>query len=230
MTITADHTTTTLSVALREGTRTDHDHAEGADFIGALMSGRLPLGAYIALAAQQHAIYGALEAAVTTTRTGEPRLAALFDPLLDRTAAIEADLDYLTEGLWRADTPTAEWSALPATERYVEAINEATPLQLIAHHYVRYLGDLSGGQVVRRRLQETYGLSEAGLAFYTFAGIERIKPYRDGYRRALDELALPADQQAVVVAEAQAAFGHNRDMFGDLGQRWLAWCALTPTT
>ena len=43
------------------------------------------------------------------------------------------------------------------------------PSRLLAHAYVRYLGDLSGGQFIRRRISKAYGLDDgAGVSFYEF--------------------------------------------------------------
>lgn len=66
--------------------------------------------------------------------------------------------------------------------------------RLLAHAYVRYLGDLSGGQFIRRKLSKAYGLEDgSGLTFYEFGKLggesglsglgdmKRIKEwYRDG--------------------------------------------------
>ncbi len=55
-------------------------------------------------------------------------------------------------------------------------------IALTAHAYVRYLGDLSGGQIIRRRIIKAYDLYEdgEGLAFYNF----RTLDYRTGDKPA----------------------------------------------
>ncbi len=85
---------------------------------------------------------------------------------------------------------------------------------LIAHHYTRYLGDLSGGQVVET-LDREFGLGGAGLAFYEFP--MRAKPYKDSYRARLDALRLDTDEIDGVVAEVRLAFGMNQKLFDELG-------------
>lgn len=58
---------------------------------------------------------------------------------------------------------------------YMDRINELTadPIlapRLLAHAYVRYLGDLSGGQIIGARLRKAYGLPGLdGRRFYYFA-------------------------------------------------------------
>ena len=83
---------------------------------------------------------------------------------------------------------------LPATAEYIARLNdiEATKdvARLLAHHYVRYLGDLSGGQVIGRMMQRHYGVSDECVTFYRFAEIPKTKPYKDNYRAALDVLPI----------------------------------------
>ena len=62
----------------------------------------------------------------------------------------------------------------------------ADPVSFVAHHYVRYLGDLSGGQIIARRLAPVYdGL---GLRFYSFGEISDI----DGSRRNIGAYSTPS--------------------------------------
>ena len=60
-----------LSAALRAGTRADHEDAERSPFVEHLVDGRLPLAGYADLAAQQWAIYGALEDASAAMRASQ---------------------------------------------------------------------------------------------------------------------------------------------------------------
>ncbi|GIG41477.1 biliverdin-producing heme oxygenase [Cellulomonas phragmiteti] len=203
---------TPLSAALRAGTRQDHEDAERSVFVEHLVGGSLPLAGYVDLAAQQHAVYTALEAA------GDRLVAAgthgdLVFPELVRVPAIEADLTHLLGEDWRTRV-----RVLPATAAYVArlaAVGDDLP-HYAAHAYTRYLGDLSGGQVLQRMIARHHGLSGAGVSFYDFPQIHRLKPFKDVYRERLDALDLDAGQRAAVVAEARLAFRLNRAMFADL--------------
>ena len=204
-----DHT---LSAALRTGTRQDHEDAERSVFVEHLVGGTLPLAGYVDLAAQQHAVYTALEAA------GDRLVAAgthgdLVFPELVRVPAIEADLTYLLGDDWRAQV-----RVLPATAAYVarlEAVGDDLP-RYAAHAYTRYLGDLSGGQVLKRMIERHHGLTGDGVSFYDFPQIHRLKPFKDVYRDRLDALDLTPAQRAEVVEEARTAFRLNRAVFADL--------------
>ncbi|GAC01695.1 heme oxygenase [Gordonia namibiensis NBRC 108229] len=174
------------------------------------MSGRLDSGEYQRLAVQLYFIYEALEA-VGDDLADDPIAGAVIDDKLRRLPRLGADL-----ASFGVDPSSS--APLPAVARYVEAI-EATrddPARYVAHHYTRYLGDLSGGQIVAHRMREHYGVDSSALSFYTFDEIEKLKRYKDSYRARLDALPLDADAVKRLVDEAIAAFGHNQAVFGDL--------------
>ncbi|WP_265520156.1 heme oxygenase (biliverdin-producing) [Oerskovia flava] len=202
-----------LSLRLREGTRPEHEAAESSGFVEKLMGGELGIAAYADLAAQQWAIYGALEQASAAIRQDDQGATLVFDELT-RTPEIEKDLTFLVGADW-AERVTIH----PATQRYVARLHEVggSLPAYAAHAYTRYLGDLSGGQIIKRMMERHYGLSVDGLAFYTFTEIPRSKPFKDVYRERLDALRLTPEQLAGTVAEAKLAFRLNSDLFADLG-------------
>ncbi|MCZ4650342.1 biliverdin-producing heme oxygenase [Gordonia amicalis] len=199
-----------ISQRLREATAVAHQRAEHAPFIDDLMSGRLDSGDYQRLAVQLYFVYEALEA-VGDGLADDPVAGAVVDDKLRRLPRLGADL-----ASFGIDPRSC--APLPTVARYVEAI-EATrddPARFVAHHYTRYLGDLSGGQVVAHRMREHYGVDASALSFYSFDGIEKLKRYKDAYRARLDALPLDAAATERLVEEAIAAFDHNQAVFGDL--------------
>lgn len=102
--------------------------------------------------------------------------------------------------------------------RYVEAIDATRndPARYVAHHYTRYLGDLSGGQVIKSRMISHYGIDKDSLTFYAFDGIDKLKRYKDGYRDALDGLPIDDDAHRRLVDEAIRAFEYNEALFAEL--------------
>jgi heme oxygenase len=205
--------TPSLSVRLREGTRAEHQAAESEGFVDRLLSGRLDVAAYADLAAQQLEIYRALEEASALVRL-DPRGAGLVFAELERVPAIERDLAHLYGPGW-GDTVRV----LSSTRAYAARLRGvgAGLAEYAAHAYTRYLGDLSGGQVIKRMMQRHYGMGAEGLAFYDFPEIPRAKPFKDLYRERLDALPLDPAETDRAVAEAQAAFRLNRAMFAELG-------------
>jgi heme oxygenase len=86
----------------------------------------------------------------------------------------------------------------------------------VAHHYTRYLGDLSGGRAIGRVLARTFDLDHDGLAFYAFVDVPKPKPYKDAYRQRLDALDLTAQERLDVLAEVRLVFGLNEALFAEL--------------
>lgn len=214
--VPATTSATTLSASLREGTREQHAQAEGMEFIDGLVGGRLSREAYTALAVQQLAIYTPLEQAGATLRAAGADQGLVFDELT-RVPAIERDLAFLLGPGWAAQV-----TFLPATQAYAERLAAcSSDLTLYAAHaYTRYLGDLSGGQVVKRMVQRHYGVPDEGVGFYDFPQIHKLKPFKDVYRERLDHLDLDDDQRAAAVEEARVAFGLNQAVFAELGRRY----------
>ena len=202
-----------LSARLRESTRAEHERAESSGFLSRLMAGELDVAAYADLAAQQLEVYRALERAGDVVRADLRGATLVFDELT-RTPSIERDLEHLLGPDW-----AARITIHPATRAYAERLDEVGEdvATYAAHAYTRYLGDLSGGQIVQRMLERHYGLGPDELAFYTFVEIPKAKPFKDVYRGRLDALALDGAQIARAVAEAQRAFRLNSEMFADLG-------------
>ncbi|RUQ99067.1 heme oxygenase (biliverdin-producing) [Labedella endophytica] len=199
-----------VAALLREATDAQHRTAESRPFMTALMGGELDLAAYTLYLAQFARIYAGLESRETVR--SDP--AVLQDRRLDRAAAIEADLAALGAPDWRDTLP-----ALPATIVYEErlrALARDEPLRLVAHHYTRYLGDLSGGQVMATMLRRHYGATEDQLSYFRFDALGPLVPYKRGYRDALDALDLTDAERDALVAEARAAFDANTAVFDDL--------------
>ncbi len=96
-----------------------------------------------------------------------------------------------------------------------------------AHHYTRYLGDLSGGQAIGRCLDRAFDLDGRGISFYDFSAVGKPKPYKDAYRARLDALGTSPEETERVVAEVKVAFGLNQALFEELGRdlpRWRRVC------
>ncbi|RMI08659.1 heme oxygenase (biliverdin-producing) [Cellulomonas triticagri] len=209
-----------LSTLLREGTRAEHEAAEGSRFVEDLLGGHLTVRAYADLALQLHAVYTALEEVGEVVRATPEGAGLVFDELL-RVPALETDLEHLLGPGWRDQA-----TPLPATAAYAAALRDLarTPAGgpsvggYVAHAYTRYLGDLSGGQVIGRMVQRHYGVADAGVGFYAFGAIPKPKPFKDLYRERMDALPLDDAQRAAVVEDARAAFRHNRALFAALGE------------
>ena len=203
-----------FSQALRERTRGGHSASEGANFMDDLMKGKGTRDDYIALVAQHYFIYEALEAAAEAM-VDDAVAAQFISPQLTRLPALEADLLFLLGPDWRAAI-----SPLPTTERYVARIHEIAAEGwsggFVAHHYTRYLGDLSGGQIIRTLMQRQFGFDTNGVGFYLFDQIAKPKEFKETYREQLDAVAWSPAEQERVIDEVLLAYSFNTDLFSDL--------------
>jgi heme oxygenase len=199
-----------FSQALRERTRTDNGANAGAVFMQNLMTGKGTRDDYISLLAQHYFIYEALEQAEGVMRQDQ-QAAAFITPKLTRLPAIESDLEFLLGPGWR-DLITP----LPTTERYVARIREvgtSWPGGFIAHHYTRYLGDLSGCQIIRTLMQRQFGFETNGVGFYLFAEIAKPKEFKDVYRAQLDAVDWDDSERERVIDEVNLASRFNTELF-----------------
>lgn len=208
-------TTTPIGFAaeIRAATTTTHAEAEGAGLLGQLVEGHLDVPAYAVLVAQLHHVYATLERVGAGLAT-DPVAGVFVDTALDRRDALARDLAWLRERGAAAEHPI-----LPATRAYGERLElvRAWPAGFVAHHYTRYLGDLSGGQYIGRAAQRHLG---GGVDFYRFAAILDPRGYKIAYRAKLDAIALvlDAEERARLVTEVIAAYACNTALLDEAAQ------------
>ena len=177
-----------FSVRIREATRDDHERTERSTFISAFLDGRVSRAGFAAMTGQLWFIYDALDSGAALLRD-DPVVGPFLDPRLARGAALDADLTELVGTDWREQV-----TASPATVAHAERIRhlaQTWPGGYLAHHYIRYLGDLSGGKVVGKTAQRVYGVSDAGVRFYRFDTIPSGREFKDAYRQLLDDAPGP---------------------------------------
>ncbi|MBA8964404.1 biliverdin-producing heme oxygenase [Rhodococcus opacus] len=209
----ADRRTVGFAERIKAGTDAAHRETEQSRFVGALLAGELTSDGYAELLAQTYLVYRELEDA-GRTHTGNPVASPFLHDELLRVPSLEADLEFLRGSSWRETV-----SALPATTRYVERLREVAyewPAGFVAHHYIRYMGDLSGGQIIRRMLERAYGYTTDGLQFYIFDDIPKPKVFKDTYRAKLDAAPLTPEDQQRVIDEVNFAYRLNGDLFAAL--------------
>ena len=211
----APDTPESFSERLKTATWNHHTAAEYHGFTQALLEGELSLDGYTAMVAQHHFAYVALEN-VGRALSDDPIAGRFLRPELERVPALAADLEHLLGADWR-DRVTPS----PATRTYVARIEQMIdhPEGFVAHHYTRYMGDVSGGQFIRRIAAKAYGFTDgAGVAFYDFSALGSLPRFRSGYREHLD--ALPLDEAAAnfLIQETRLAYQLNTEVLADLGR------------
>ena len=209
-----------LTERLRSATSAVHRELERGPFVSTMLRGALGRAAYVDLLRNLEPIYAALETALDR-HAGEPALRTIDFTPLARTSRLREDIAALEPQL-----PT-DARSLPGSQpqepsrvyvRRLQDVAEAQPELLLAHAYVRYLGDLSGGQLLRRIVAVGLGSAPGvGVAFYDFGDADATAMLARRFRSGLDE-AKVGDPDGVV-AEALLGFELHRRLFEALAAR-----------
>jgi heme oxygenase len=205
-------------MALYISTKALHVEAERSGVISDLLRGEASRDGYILLQRNLLPAYQALERSLEHHRD-TPSLMALAKYRLERSAALEADLVALCGGSF-AGVPL-----LPEGEAYARRIDACAGgdgALLIAHAYTRYLGDLNGGQILKRLLMKKPGLRAAEVSFYDFPDYDDLPTLKTEYRNALDKAGMLVADQRAVIEEGSLAFQLNIDL------SWAVQNALLP--
>lgn len=158
--------------------------------------------------------YTAMEEEIERNKD-HPHFAPLYFPAeLHRHQALACDLEYFYGPNWQSQATCSQ-----ATQRYVDRIHQVgreDPVLLVAHAYTRYMGDLSGGQVLRKVAQRALKLPPTGegVKFYHFDAIHSAKAFKQLYRSRMNELGLDLDIKKRLVEEAVKAFQFNMEVRG----------------
>ncbi|HEY9864831.1 MAG TPA: heme oxygenase (biliverdin-producing) [Candidatus Obscuribacterales bacterium] len=203
-----------LATQLREGTKKSHTMAENVGFIKCFLKGTVEKTSYRKLAGNLYFVYSAMEEEMERHRN-HPILSKLYFPELNRKQSLEQDLYFYHGANWKEEVQPSE-----ATKSYVARIREISnsePELLIAHLYTRYLGDLSGGQILKGIAQNAMNLQDGqGTEFYEFNDIPDEKAFKVNYRQQMDSVDIDQEMATRIVDEANDAFGMNMKMFNEL--------------
>ncbi|WP_327246708.1 biliverdin-producing heme oxygenase [Streptomyces sp. NBC_01320] len=213
----ATATATPFSTLIRTTSHEQHTEAETSTFMSDLLGARLGVDAYARYTEQLWFVYRALEDDAEALRS-DPVAGPFIQSELMRTAALERDLTHLRGADWREGL-----EPLPATALYADRVAECArtwPAGYIAHHYTRYLGDLSGGQIIRDRAEKTWGFTRKGdgVRFYVFEGIANPASFKRGYRELLDAVNADDREKQRIVDECKRAFSLNTAVLQELGE------------
>jgi heme oxygenase len=174
-------------MSLKDLTWEKHKSAERQEFVKVLFSGKINPRFYSAYLQNMLACYSMLESSAT--------MHLLLDGIEDikRTSFIQADLDELGH---KKDNSLF----VPVINEYLDHILRISwndPYKLMAHIYVRHMGDLSGGQMIAKKVP-------GSGRYYQFEDVDVLK--NKIRERLSDELA----------EEANLAFNFSIAMFQQL--------------
>nr|MDJ0575749.1 heme oxygenase (biliverdin-producing) [Xenococcaceae cyanobacterium MO_234.B1] len=188
--------------------------AENVGFVKCFLKGVVEKQSYRRLVTNLYFVYSAMEEEMEKLKD-HTIVSKIYYPELNRKHSLEQDLYFYFGSRWREEAKLSE-----AGEAYVKRIREIAntkPELLVAHSYTRYLGDLSGGQILKKIAQRAMNLVDGeGTAFYEFQDIPDEKEFKNRYRQAMDELPVDLATAEEIVAEANDAFGMNMKLFQEL--------------
>lgn len=181
-------------IDIREATKEHHRNAEQQKFVKTLMSGEIHPRLYATFLYNLSHCYAALEKW------------SQYQGLLDRLPDIARaeKLAHDCQDLWVRITPQPEIT--DSTKRYTEHIDSIRrePAKLFAHVYVRYLGDLYGGQMIKTT---TPGDN-------TYLNFNNTKELIQVIRETINSYTeTDAD---VVIAEAKICFEYATELFKEM--------------
>ena len=203
-----------FAAQIKQGTKESHSAAENTKFVASFLRGVLDPQEYRKLIANFYFVYSAMEEEVEALKD-HPVVGKINLPELPRKESLKEDLSYYYGPSWETEIKQSE-----ACVKYVNRIREIAkddPNLLVGHHYTRYLGDLSGGQILRGIAENSLKPEKGkGFSFYDFSEISDSKNYKKSYRQLLDELDVAQDDVDLIIREANYAFKLNMYMFEEL--------------
>ena len=205
-----------LAGQLREGTKKSHTMAENTGFVACFLKGVVEKTSYRKLISDLYFVYKAMEEEIDRlVQEDHPVIKHIGFKELFRRQTLEKDLEFYYGNNWLDQIKISD-SAQSYVNRIRLVANESPEL-LVGHHYTRYIGDLSGGQILKKIAKKALNLrGDDGLNFYEFKLIEDEKLFKKSYSETLNKL--PIDQKIAdnIIEEANEAFAYNMKMFREL--------------
>ncbi len=211
-----------LASQLKEGTKKSHTMAENTGFVSCFLKGVVDKSTYRKLIADLYLVYSAMEEEIQRlSKEGHPVVSLIGFKELFRRETLEQDLLFYFGENWASVLPIS--SSAKVYEDRIRHIAKTCPELLVGHHYTRYIGDLSGGQILRRIAQKAMNINgQDGLRFYDFDQITDEKEFKSMYRKTLNLLPISQETANLIVEEANLAFKYNMDMFKELEGNLIA--------
>ena len=204
---TAETSTLPLADLLKKATTKHHRLAERSGIVQQMLKGEIRQDAYLLYLRNLRAIYSVLEQELRKTTPSSKRIEPFLNPMLHRKKPLTSDLNII--GGYK------EWKRLPilpSCEAYCDDIQNtrmSAPHALLGHIYVRYLGDMNGGQVLERLLRKTLDLPTNAYSFYRYPAIVDLSTFRNDYRQMFNKTGFNQAEQTDIIKAAIRGFEFN---------------------
>ena len=200
-----------LASMLKEGTQKSHSLAESVQFVKRFRKKQITWELYQLLIRDLYFVYATMEELLDKLSETNENVRSLNYPELKRKESLEQDLEFFYGSDWKTkimeSSPCYQDPAnmSPATANYVARLRYCAKQPnggelLLSHAYTRYLGDLSGGQLLKRMTRRSLDLKAQprnatteqikqlsndmvdGTRFYDFFDIEDLVKFKISYR------------------------------------------------
>ena len=198
-----------FSSTLKESTLDIHRIVETKPIMKQLIKGTLQLEKYCHLLAGLERIYSTLESCLDAN-SNHPVLSQFIFKELYRSQSLKNDLRFFNY------SKSCNCKSVDEIVIRIQLISKTQPEKLIAYSYVRYLGDLSGGVFLQKRIVKNYNLAQDSLGseFYQFPGIENGDHFKNVYRCLLNQI--PVEFQDGILQETRNAFEFHGPLFDEM--------------
>ena len=211
-----------LAGQLKEGTKKSHTMAENTGFVACFLKGVVEKKSYRKLISDLYFVYSAMEEEIERlVLDNHPVVKFIGFKELFRKETLENDLKYYYGDNWGKQIQISD-----SAQSYVDRIRyvaKESPELLVGHHYTRYIGDLSGGQILKKIAKKALNIEgNQGLDFYEFSMIDDEKKFKKSYSDILNNLPINQDIANKIIEEANQAFTYNMKMFKELEGNLIA--------
>lgn len=200
-----------FSKRLYEETKSAHEQVESMDFVVSLRNQKLSQTDYVQYLTDLILVYSALEECLRTN-LGITAIQTLYDDRLCRTKKLEKDIQSFQEEKLIPSKAAQDYA------KHLKELSTQSPLLLLAHSYVRYLGDLSGGRMMKKFVEQLFPGEHTH--FYNFdealgenAIGTKFVEYKNGWKQKLDSLSLTDEEKRDLIEEAKKGFEYTGRIF-----------------
>ncbi len=192
---------------MKTATALYHRRAEQTGIVRDILKKQVSRQAYTLYLRNLYFIYTGLEKPLEHSSDGFKVVMPFLSKNVQRSGPLSQDLYYLSG--------PKDWHNLPLLQtsvsyrEHIDHIRMHAPVLLLGHIYVRYLGDMNGGQVLHKLLSNTLRLPDESLNFHQYPAILQIQSFRQVYRNLFNTADLSALQRREVIETSIQAFEFN---------------------
>jgi len=196
--------------------------AENTGFVACFLKGVVEKKSYRKLISDLYFVYSAMEEEIDRlVYENHPIIKNIGFKELFRKETLKNDLKFYYGNNWKNLIEISD-SAKSYVDR-IRFVAKESPELLVGHHYTRYIGDLSGGQILKKIAKKALNINgNEGLDFYEFSMISDEKQFKKSYSDTLNQLPINQEVADQIIEEANKAFTYNMKMFKELEGNLIA--------